>query len=112
MDNSLVQGLAAEFDGERVAQISSLLGADQDQTAKAIAAALPMLVGSMAGAADQPDQRAAMFGAVQGDHDGSILDMLGPLLSGGYATRVLGSDGNRILGQGQFFEPVEIHSVT
>lgn len=98
MNNSLVQGLASEFDGQRVAQISNLLGADQEQTAKAIAAALPMLVGSMAGAAEEPTQRAAMFGAVQGDHDGSILDMLGPMLAGGYATRVLGADGNRILG--------------
>ncbi len=98
MDNSMIQGLASQFDATRVQQISQLIGADSDQTSKAIAAALPMLVGSMAGAADQPDQRASMFGALQGDHDGSILDALGPLLAGGYASRVLGADGNRILG--------------
>lgn len=56
-----------------------------------------MLVGSIAGEAQQPDGRQALFGALADDHDGSILDSLGPLLGGGYPTRALGADGRRIL---------------
>ncbi len=98
MSESLLQGLAQQFSGETIGQISNLLGAPQDQTGNAVAAALPMLLGSMMGAAQQPEGANALFGALNNDHDGSILDMLGPLLSGGYASRALGADGGRILG--------------
>ena len=98
MSESLLQGLAQQFSGDTIGQISNLLGAPQEQTGQAVAAALPMLLGSMVGAAQQPEGANALFGALSKDHDGSILDMLGPLLSGGYASRALGSDGGRILG--------------
>ena len=71
---------------------------DREDTGKAVAAALPMLLGSIAGNADQPQGASALAGALGSGHDGSILDMLGPMLSGGYASRALGSDGSRILG--------------
>lgn len=96
--SDLLEGLAKQFGGDTIGQISNLLGAPQEQTGNAVAAALPMLLGSMMGAAQKPEGANALFGALQGDHDGSILDMLGPLLSGGYASRALGSDGGRILG--------------
>ena len=57
-----------------------------------------MLLGSMAGSARTDDGANALFGALSNDHDGSILDSLGPLLAGGYASRVVGADGSRILG--------------
>lgn len=98
MSESLLGGLAQQFSGDTIGQIAGLLGASNEDTGKAVAAALPMLLGSLAGASQQPTQANALFGALQGDHDGSILDMLGPLLSGGYATRALGSDGARVLG--------------
>ena len=98
MSESLLGGLAQQFSGETVGQIAGLLGASNDDTGKAIAAALPMLVGSLAGSSQQSGQANALFGALSNDHDGSILDMLGPLLSGGYASRALGSDGARVLG--------------
>lgn len=98
MSDSLLQGLAQQFSGDTIGQISNLLGAPQEQTGQAVAAALPMLLGSMMGAAQKPEGANALFGALDNDHDGSILDMLGPLLSGGYASRALGADGGRILG--------------
>lgn len=98
MSESLLHGLAQQFSGDTIGQISNLLGAPQEQTGQAVAAALPMLLGSMVGAAQQPEGANALFGALSSDHDGSILDMLGPLLGGGYASRALGADGGRILG--------------
>jgi len=98
MSESLLEGLAKQFSGDTIGQLSSLLGAPQDQTGNAVAAALPMLLGSMMGAAQKPEGANALFGALNNDHDGSILDMLGPLLGGGYPTRALGADGGRILG--------------
>lgn len=98
MSESIINGLAQQFGGDTINKLSSVLGASQQDTGKAVAAALPMLVGSIAGNADQPQGINALAGALSSGHDGSILDMLGPLLSGGYATRALGSDGSRILG--------------
>ncbi len=98
MSDSLLTGLAQQFGGDTIGQLAGLVGADQEQTGRAVAAALPMLLGSMTGAAKDSSDANALFGALSNDHDGSILDMLGPLLSGGYASRALGADGGRILG--------------
>ena len=98
MSESLLGGLAQQFGGDTIGQIAGLIGASNEDTGRAVAASLPMLLGSLAGASQKPDQTNALFGALSNDHDGSILDMLGPLLSGGYASRALGSDGARVLG--------------
>lgn len=98
MSESLLGGLAQQFGGDTIDRIAGLVGADQEQTGRAVAAALPMLLGSLAGAAQSSDNRNSLYGALDNDHDGSILDSLGAMLSGGYASRVLGADGSRILG--------------
>lgn len=98
MSDSLLGGLAQQFSGDTIGQIAGLLGASNEDAGKAVAASLPMLLGSLAGATQQPKQANALFGALSNDHDGSILDALGPLLGGGYASRALGSDGARVLG--------------
>ncbi|MDW3175918.1 MAG: DUF937 domain-containing protein [Acidimicrobiia bacterium] len=98
MSDSLLSGLAQQFSGDTIGQLAGLVGGDQEQTGRAVAAALPMLLGSMTGAAQDSGGANALFGALTKDHDGSILDMLGPMLAGGYASRALGSDGGRILG--------------
>lgn len=98
MSDSLMAGLAQQLSGDTIGQIAGLIGASNEDTGKAVAASLPMLLGSLAGASQQPTQANALFGALSNDHDGSILDMLGPLLAGGYASRALGSDGTRVLG--------------
>ncbi len=98
MSNSLLSGLAGQFNSDTISQISQLVGADQESTGRAVAAALPMLLGTMTNAAQSEQGANALFGALDSDHDGSILDMLGPLLAGGYASNMLGKDGGRILG--------------
>lgn len=98
MSESLINGLASQLGGDTIGKLSGLVGASQEDTGKAVAAALPMLLGSITGNADKPEGVNALAGAISSGHDGSILDMLGPMLSGGYATRALGSDGSRILG--------------
>lgn len=98
MTDSLLSGLAQQFSGETVGQLAGLVGADQESTGRAVAAALPLLLGTVAGQAENPDNANALFGVLNNDHDGSILDSLGSLLGGGYASRAMGSDGARILG--------------
>lgn len=98
MSESLLGGLAKQFGGDTIGQIADLLGTSSEDAGKGVAAALPMLLGSLAGASQEPNGANALFGALKDGHDGSILDMLAPMLGGGYATRALGSDGGRILG--------------
>ena len=98
MSESLISGLAAQFGGDTIGQLASLVGGSKEDTGKAVAASLPMLLGSITGHAAQPQGVNALAGALNSGHDGSILDMLGPMLSGGYASRALSSDGSRILG--------------
>ena len=65
-------------------QIASQIGADPGTTSTAIQAALPMLLGGMAGAARQPGGADAISGLLgQGGGGGSLGGMLGGLLGGG-----------------------------
>ena len=63
--------------------LSKQLGADENATSKAIAAALPMLVGGLARNANKsPEGAAALSSALDRDHDGSVLDNVMDLLGG------------------------------
>jgi len=73
MSDSLLHGLASQFGGDTLGQIANLVGADQEQAGRAVAAALPMLLGSIAGNAQSNDGANSLFGALSSDHDGSIL---------------------------------------
>jgi hypothetical protein len=57
-----------------VSQMSQQLGAQPDQTSQALQAALPMLLGAMARNAKSPEGASALAGALDRDHDGSILN--------------------------------------
>ena len=65
-------------------QISQQLGTGQAQTAGAIAAALPVILGAMGRNASQPDGADALFGALGRDHNsgGGLGDILGAVLGG------------------------------
>ncbi len=58
-------------------------GADKRQTTKASSAAISAMMGALARNASTPDGANALAGALERDHDGSLLDMLGGMLGGG-----------------------------
>jgi hypothetical protein len=87
---SILDTLSAHLDDKALQQISGRLGADQGATSKAIAAAVPLLLGALARNAGQGDGAQRLHDAIARDHDGSVLnDVPGTLqsapLSGGEA---------------------------
>jgi hypothetical protein len=76
-----------------VQQISQQVGADEGQTQGLIQAALPLLMGALARNASTPEGAQSLAGALDRDHDGSILDNLGGFLGSGDT-----SAGSGILG--------------
>ena len=68
-----------------------------DKTATVLQMGLPLLMGAMKRNASTPDGAAGLLGALNGKHDGSILDNLGGLFGGGVEEDVK-IDGLGILG--------------
>lgn len=78
--SSLLEQLAGQLSGGQLDQIASQLGADRGATEKAVSGALPMLLGGLARNAGSSSGLASLAGALDRDHDGSILDDLGGFL--------------------------------
>lgn len=76
----LLDLLGDQLAGEPTAQIGQQLGMDEGATSKAIAAALPMLMTALASSASRQDGAASLAGALDRDHDGSILDNISAFL--------------------------------
>ncbi len=89
----LLETLTQQLGGTALKQMSSALGANQNTTGTAVAAALPMIVKALSKNASQPSGADALSNALRRDHDGSVLDDLGSLISGGG-----GAVGDGILG--------------
>jgi hypothetical protein len=92
--NLNVQDLISEhLSGDALQQLSQQIGADPDSTSSAVQAALPMLLGGMARNTQSEDGASSLLGALDRDHDGSVLDdVVGFLGQGGNGT------GDGILG--------------
>ena len=84
--NSITDDIFSQLSGPMLQQISQQLGTGQAQTAGAISAALPMILGALGRNASQPQGAEALFGALSRDHQGSaglgIGDILGAVLGG------------------------------
>ena len=82
--SSLTDDLFSQISGVAMQQIGQQLGTGQAQTAGAVAAALPMILGAMGRNASQPQGADALFGALGRDHSGGggIADILGAVLGG------------------------------
>ncbi len=82
--SSLTDEIFSQLAGPATRQISQQLGTGHAQTAGAIAAALPMILGAMGRNAGQPQGAEALFGALGRDHTsaGGIGDILGAVLGG------------------------------
>jgi uncharacterized protein YidB (DUF937 family) len=88
MMNTLLDNLADHLQGDTLTQLSRQVGADEEATASAIAAALPMLVGGLARNASTPAGASSLEQALDGDHDGSLLQNISALFGGGNAAPV------------------------
>ena len=82
--------------GDNVSQISQAIGADESSTSSAIQAALPMLLGGLANNSSSESGAAGLAGALDRDHDGSVLDDIGGLIAGQLGGR--SANGAGILG--------------
>ncbi|MEM9293179.1 MAG: DUF937 domain-containing protein [Acidobacteriota bacterium] len=94
MSTSVLNLVTQQLQGGALADLSKQLGADEQTTAKAVSTALPVLLGALNNNARQGDGANALAGALQRDHDGSILDSLGGFFGGGNNSV---SAGNAIL---------------
>jgi hypothetical protein len=78
--------LQGQLSDDMIGQISQQIGAEPQQTAQAAQGAFATLLGGLANNASSENGLASLAGALDRDHDGSILDdlmgMAGGLLSG------------------------------
>ncbi|MFD2823623.1 DUF937 domain-containing protein [Lacinutrix iliipiscaria] len=77
--------------------VSGSTGTDQNKTSSVLTMALPVLMKAMERNASTPQGAEGLMGALANKHDGSILDNLGGLFSGGVNEEVT-NDGEKILG--------------
>ncbi|MES2304527.1 MAG: DUF937 domain-containing protein [Gemmatimonadota bacterium] len=76
-----------------LASIAAKLGVDETQARQAVESALPVLLGGLARNAQNGEGASSLLAALDKDHDGSVLDDIGDLLSSGG-----GAAGSGILG--------------
>ncbi len=87
-----IQGLLGQvLSGNNLGAISQSIGADESTTGSAIQAALPMIVGALAKNASTDEGAGALAGALDRDHDGSMLDDLAGFVLGGGAQQANGA---------------------
>jgi len=75
--------LKEQLGGGLMDVLTQQTGADRTQTTKATSAVISSLMGALARNASTPDGAASLANALDRDHDGSILDMIGGLMKGG-----------------------------
>lgn len=81
---SITQGLRSQLQGQPLKQLGNKLGLSPAQTASAVAAAVPLLIGALGRNTREPQGAESLFNALQQDHRG--LDpnsVLGSAISGG-----------------------------
>lgn len=90
--SSLLNLLHEQLGDRQIGEISRVIDADPESTRSAISAALPVLLAGLARNSSASDERAESLNrALEKDHDGGLLDDLGPLL--GMAGALLGGGG-------------------
>jgi len=90
---SMLEELAGALGGDTLGQLAGVLGADNDTTGRAVAAALPAILGGLARNTREPAGALSLLSVLGNEHDGSILDNLGGLFGGNDQ-----SEGEKILG--------------
>lgn len=77
---SMIDQLQQQLGPDAISQLSRQLGADEAQTQQAVPLALTALMGGLGREASTPQGAQKLSGALDRDHDGSLLDNLGGLL--------------------------------
>ncbi|MEM1181222.1 MAG: DUF937 domain-containing protein [Acidobacteriota bacterium] len=96
---SVLELLSQQLDSNAISEMSRQIGADEKTTQNAVNAALPMLVGALANNTQQAGGAQALLGALDRDHDGSVLDdVMGFLGGAGGQGGQGGGMGGAILG--------------
>ncbi len=80
--SALFDQISQHLDADTIGQMARQIGATPGQTKAAVSAAVPMLLGGLARNSATPQGAAGILGALERDHDGSLLDSLGGLLGG------------------------------
>lgn len=94
MSQTLTDQLFAQLSGAPMQQMAQKLGLGQAQTAGALSAALPLLMGALGRNASQPQGAQALLGALQRDHQGGGTDLsglLGAVLGGSQSRQTNGA---------------------
>ena len=98
MSNNLLESLKEHFSGDVVANLATLLGESQTNTASALNSALPSLLAGLVGQGADSNSLASLFKLItEGNHDGGVLSNLGALSRGGEETTKLVSQGGILL---------------
>lgn len=97
---SLTDELLAQLQGAPLERLSQQLGTSGPQTASAVGAALPLLLGALGRNASQPQGADALFGALQRDHGGGLDlgNVLGSVLGGAASGSGIGGSGGGVGG--------------
>lgn len=103
MDN-LLEMLQSQLGGQMMDQLSNRVNADRDKTAAATDGIISMLTAALAKNARSQDGVSSLTQALEKDHDGSIFDNIGDLISGNMNGRAANGMGilSHILGNNTF----------
>lgn len=91
---SVMQLLISQLGAGAIGQISEQLGVDESKAQQTVGMALPMIMGALQRNASEASGAEALSGALQRDHDGSILGDLAQALT----NKDTLDDGAKILG--------------
>jgi len=86
--SGLLDLITGSLDSKALGQLGSQIGASPQQTGNAVQAALPLLLGALQRNAASPQGASALAGALDRDHDGSVLDDV----AGFFSRTATGSD--------------------
>ncbi|MFK7904695.1 MAG: DUF937 domain-containing protein [Chitinophagales bacterium] len=81
MNTNFLDYLTEKFGGEVIGTIASFLGIDRDKALLALSQLLPIITKALANNASSAEGSAALFNAVEKDHDGSILGSLSTFIT-------------------------------
>lgn len=101
--NDIINQLLQQLGPQGISAISKQIGADENKTVNALGGIVPTLLGAMANNSQSEQGASGLLGALDKDHDGSILDdalgFIGNFTNGpgeGILNHVLGSNQARV----------------